>query len=187
MNLSMHRELLFFGLILVMCPSVAWSEQGRVRSYPLLDNNRLQLTVPPSWQDELQQPPRGLPPRIVFKPETGASFQILLTPFSAAGPDIPPLIANDLRRKVEGAAEHARAQAIEQVIKVKELVGASGLGYYFSATDRAPAPGEYTYMTQGVRQVGSLLITFTILTNDGQTQTVADALAMLSSAVQVTQ
>lgn len=187
MNTTMRRVPLFVGLLLVLSAPVAWSEQARVRSYPLLDHGMLQLTVPLSWQDDLQHPSQRSPLTIVFKPKTGASFQILLTPFSAVGPHIPRPTADDLRRKVAAAAEHARSQAIEKVIKVNELMGSSGLGYYFSATDRAPGPGEYTYMTQGVRQVGSVLLTFTILTNDGQTQTVADALTMLSSAVQVTQ
>ncbi|HEY7676568.1 MAG TPA: hypothetical protein VIG69_05830, partial [Candidatus Methylomirabilis sp.] len=67
-------------------------------------------------------------------------------------------------------------------IEVRELQGVAARGYYFSATDRAPKPGEYKFMTQGMLRVGSLLVTFTILTNDGQGNIVADALAMLRSA-----
>jgi hypothetical protein len=187
MNITIRSAPLFVELLLVLSAPVAWSEQTHVRSYPLLDHGTLQLTVPLSWQDNLQDPSQGSPATIAFKSKTGASFDILLTPVLAVAPHIPPLTADDLRRKVEGAAEHARSQSIEKVIKVKELKGSSGLGYYFSATDRAPKPGEYTYMTQGARQVGSLLLTFTILTNDGQTQTVVDALTMLRSAAHVTQ
>ncbi len=56
------------------------------------------------------------------------------------------------------------------------LVGPNSRGYYFFATDRAPAPGEWKYLTQGAVQVGAIALTFTILTNDGQE---ADAKAAL--------
>ena len=71
------------------------------------------------------------------------------------------------------------------MLSVNELTGTSGVGYYFSATDRAPAPGEYRYMTQGMISVGALAVTFTILTNDGQSGVVDDALAMVSRAAHV--
>ena len=47
---------------------------------------------------------------------------------------------------------------------------------------KAPKPGEYKYMTQGMLVVRELAVSFTILTNDGQQQVVQDALTMLKSA-----
>jgi hypothetical protein len=59
-----------------------------------------------------------------------------------------------------------------------------GPGFYFSATDRAPKPDEYKFLTQGVVRVGELSVTFTILTNDGQDAVVKQALDALKSATQ---
>ena len=98
---------------------------------------------------------------------------------------MPRSTADEMRRDVERAAERAKPQAVEKTIEVKELSGSSSLGYYFSATDRAPAPGEYKYLTQGMIRVGGLVVTFTILTNDGQAAIVADAVAMIGSASHV--
>jgi hypothetical protein len=55
----------------------------------------------------------------------------------------------------------------------------------FSATDRAPEPGGYLYMTQGAAAVGDLLVPFTILTNAGQKETVRGALKMIAAAEQL--
>jgi hypothetical protein len=55
---------------------------------------------------------------------------------------------------------------------------------YFSATDRAPKPGEYKFMTQGMLQVGELSVTFTILTNEGQELVIKQALDALKGAAQ---
>jgi hypothetical protein len=87
-----------------------------------------------------------------------------------------------MRQRISNGADRAKAQAVETTIEVRELQGAAARGYYFSATDRAPQPGEYKFLTQGMLRVGSLLVTFTILTNDGQAGIVADALAMMRSA-----
>jgi hypothetical protein len=74
---------------------------------------------------------------------------------------------------------------VETNIGVIEFAGSSGPGFYFSVTDRAPKPDEYKFMTQGMLKVSDLVMTFTILTNDGQEQIARDALAMLRSAIHV--
>ena len=61
--------------------------------------------------------------------------------------------------------------------------GASGPGYYFTATDRAPKAGEYKYLLQGMVKVSELVVTFTILTNAGQEPIAHQALSMIKSAV----
>jgi len=118
--------------------------------------------VPVSWRDELRQPPSRLPPTIVFKPATGAPFQVFVTPIWPPR-DAPPSTAEDLRRSVERAAEQAKARAVEQTLEVKELRGSSRSG--------------------GMIRVGGLDVTFTILTNDGQASVAADALAMVGGAL----
>jgi hypothetical protein len=66
---------------------------------------------------------------------------------------------------------------------VRELKsGASVIGYYYTVTDKAPKPGEFKLMTQGMFGLVDLRVSFTILTNEGQEGTVKEALAMLSSA-----
>ena len=88
-----------------------------------------------------------------------------------------------MRAEVQQTAQQAQSQAVEAHIEVKELMGTSAKGYYFFATDRAPKPGEYKYMTQGILPVGELVVTFTVLTNDGQMPVVEAALEMLRRAV----
>ena len=71
------------------------------------------------------------------------------------------------------------------MIPVKDIEGASGSGYYYTATDRAAKPAEFKYKMQGMLRVGDLVVAFTILSNDGAEAAVADALKMLKSAQQV--
>ena len=72
---------------------------------------------------------------------------------------------------------------MEGALPIQEFKGTEGRGFYFSATDRAPVPGEYKYLTQGIIRVGEIALAFTVLTNDGQEAVVKAALAVLQTAV----
>jgi hypothetical protein len=85
---------------------------------------------------------------------------------------------------VERSAQSAKAQAVERDVPVVEFQGRTGPGFYFSATDRAPKPGEFDSLTQGIVRVGELSVTFTILTNKGQDRIVKQAIEALKGAVQ---
>jgi hypothetical protein len=114
-----------------------------------------------------------------FGPKSGPSFEILVTPLWSITGNTPAHDPASLRKEVESAAKAAQPQAVEKVIEIKTLKGDSGAGYYFSATDRQPKPGEYKYLTQGIVPAGELVVTFTILSNDGEQATVDAALLLL--------
>jgi len=68
---------------------------------------------------------------------------------------------------------------------MKEFKGVSGFGYYFSITDKEPKPDEYKYMTQGVYQLGELLVTFSAFWNDGAENISEETLKIIKSALHV--
>ena len=169
-------------LCLLSTAAVAAGELG-IRSYPFPDRGRIQLNVPESWKDEIQQPANKMPPTITFRQKAGAPFEVVVAPIWPSEKDLPLTEEEGIRALVLQTAEVAQPEAVEEKIEIKKLDGLSGPGYYFSVTDRAPRPGEYKYMTKGMIRVGDLLVSFTILTNDNQRDIVTDAIAMLKSAV----
>lgn len=172
------------SLVCLIALPVAQGEELAVRAYPLPGHESLQLGVPKSWQEEVRRPAPELPPTITFREKEGAAFRVMLTPMWSAREDRPLPGPEQIRQSVQRSADGARAQAVEETIPVEEIKGPSCHGYKFSATDRAPEPGGFKYMTQGMLRVGELLVTFTILTNDGQEKIAADALAALRTMVQ---
>lgn len=149
------------------------------RTVPLPDHGTVTLAAPDAWKMEVSQPPDRLPPTIRFTQGTGPAFEVLITPIWFARGATKSF---DLRDQVAKAAKNAETQSVEPSIVVKDFSGASEPGYYFSATDRAPKPGEYKYMTQGMIRAGGVVLTFTVLTNDGQAEVVKAALEMLRTA-----
>jgi len=179
-----RKLVLWFAiLVLSMLTITVQSAQTENRRFPLPDHGFLKLSMPVGWKHQLRQPPERLPPTIMLQAGSGPAFAILITPIWPARADIKPQTPAEMRQQVETAVERIKPQAVEKHIKVNELRGVSGVGYYYAATDKAPKPGEFKYLTQGMLRVDNLLVTFTILTNDGQQGVVTDALTMLRGAV----
>jgi hypothetical protein len=180
------KKLFLYALPFVLCLAGALTAAAgptSVRQYPLPDGTVLQMKVPASWQHEFTRELTELPPTITLRPQTGEDFAVLVTPLPPAGEASPPPTAQAIREHVELVVDKARSQAAEEMISIREFRGTSGVGYYFSATDKAPKPGEYKFMTQGIFGVDNLIVAFTVLTNDGQRAIVDDALAMFKGAV----
>jgi hypothetical protein len=176
------------ALVLAMLSPAGFIQAGDAtveKRYRLPERGYLQMNVPASWEDEVHQPRGALPPTIGFRARRGKQFAVLVTPIWPARPDISPQTKDAIKRSVQSSADQVRHQAIEENIAVVELPGASGPGFYFSATDSVPKPDEYKFMTQGIIRVSDLVVTFTILTNDGQLDVTREALAAIQSAVHI--
>ena len=123
--------------------SVAIAADGEKKAFPLPDKSSLELTIPAGWKDELKEKSIALTPRV------GAPFQVVLTPIARQRPGTSADTAIRMRQSVQDAADKVKPSAVESVLTAEALTGAPGPGYYFSATDREPKPGEFKYLTQG--------------------------------------
>jgi hypothetical protein len=148
------------------------------RHFALAGQGQLLLTEPASWQDKLNPSAEGTPPSILITPRGGGGFELHLQPVYATAPGAAAPENAQIRATV------AAAESVEQTLALHEIVGDTGSGYYFSATDRAPKPGECKYMIQGMLRVGSIAVIFTLLSNDGQDGQVRAALELLRHASQ---
>lgn len=179
-------------MILAALAATVAAEESAIRAYPLPDHGSLQLSVPVSWRDQMSQRPDRLPPTIKFRPDNGPMFEILITPiYPPVRKSLPPADPQKLRAGVEAVANEAASNAVEKKIVIQELRAGSGIGYYFSATDKAlaaagkiPEPDDYKFMTQGVFRFDDLVASFTVLTNDASGNIRSMALDMIKSARQ---
>jgi hypothetical protein len=154
------------------------------QNFLLPGHGTLLLNVPEGWKASLKQPAGGLPPTIGLGSQSGAPFVVLITAVWGASLAAGVIDDTKIHSTVATAAKSAETQSVEGSLPLQNLAGSSGRGYYFRATDRAPAPGEWKYLTQGMIRTGAIALTFTILTNDGQTATEKAALEVIRLAVQ---
>ncbi|MGD0503589.1 MAG: hypothetical protein ABSD02_12670 [Steroidobacteraceae bacterium] len=151
-------------------------------SYGLPDHGALTLLIPDGWTSEFKHPPNRLPPTIGLMPRSGMPFAVLITAGWPTGPLSEAPDEATIRSEIAAAARGVASQSVEGVLPLVEIKGVNGGGFYFAATDRAPNPGEYKHLTQGVIRVGEITLAFTVLTNDGQEAEVTSVLVMLRTA-----
>jgi hypothetical protein len=143
----------------------------------LAPGGELLLPTPDGWV--AAQDPDAKLPSLRIRPATGKDFEMEVTPVLDADGSTGVLDPAKLRPFVEDQARSIKTRAVEQDLPVVELKSPTVVGYYFSATDRTPAPGEFTQVTQGVIAVGNVPVTFTILYNGKGGPVLAAALTML--------
>ena len=181
----MHRIKSSVALLSVLVIAAAVAQANTTaRRFTLPDHGQFVIPVPAEWKGQMSQPANRTPPTITFTPASGKPFHVLMTTVWPAAKDGQPPSRDQLRATVERGVQGARTQAVEKELRVVEFQGRTGPGFYFSATDRAPKPDEYKFLTQGVLRVGELSVTFTILTNDGQDAIVKQTLDALKVATQ---
>jgi hypothetical protein len=181
MRRSVVTRLLLLCAALAGAPASA--EEPALRRYQLPNHDTLELAMPAGWADRLEQPAGGGPPSIEIAVAEGGPPQVYVRPEWEDPTDKDVRELPQLRDSVRDLAERIRPEVVEGFLEVRQLAGANGVGYYFTATDRAPGPDEFKYMSQGALQAGSLTLWFTILTNEGQDTVAVEALAMLQTAV----
>src|SRR5262249_10121034 len=109
-------------------------------------------------------------------------FVVSLSPIWRTWPAAPQAASAEIKRQVEQSAERIKPQAVEKELTIQEVKGASGAGYYFSATDAAPKPGEFKHILQGMIRVGEFQVVFTVLTQDGSESIRRQSIALVQSA-----
>ena len=144
--------------------------------------DELWLTIPAAWNEKFDSPQKNMPRGVWLTPRQGASFNVLITPLLGTPVGVAMSDDDRLRAIVTSAARNALAQSVEMTIPVHDLTGPSVHGFYFFATDRAPKPGEWKYLTQGMINIDGAPFAFTILTNDGQEAVAKAALELIRNA-----
>ena len=169
----------FFALIYFMIGTNAFAEAEARAKAPdnelvehrlTVDVDRsLNFHVPKTWKrDREAQNPMGGTPTIQFRPEIGKSFSVQVSVLENKGDS---KLVDQIAKSI---LDEYAPQSVEKNLKLKPLEGTYGVGQYLSATDPAPKPGEYKFVTSGVMPAEGLVVIFTVLTNDDQ-QAVVDA------------
>jgi hypothetical protein len=142
----------------------------------------LWLAIPVTWNQRFESPDKNTPPSVWLTARQGPTFNVLMTPLTGTPMAAAMLDDNKLRAIVTSAARSALSQSVEMTIPVRDLTGPEAHGFYYSATDRAPKPDEWKYLTQGMVNIDGAPFAFTILTNDGQEGIAKAALDLIRNA-----
>lgn len=163
-----------FLLLLFVFTCLNAQSNSQILSFPLPDHGILKLSVPKKWKHFVKQPPQSLPPTIILMPNSGDEFKVLITPLWSTGHDPDYNKPQRIRSLINGELSHMLPGAVEKQVKINEVKGVYGSGYYFLLTDKAPKPGEYLYVIRAGIGVGNLLLSVTILSRDKKSEGITE-------------
>jgi hypothetical protein len=147
---------------------------------PLRGHGTLVFDAPEGWTATASRD-LSRPPTIVFSPSDASRFQVLLTAGWPASGKPPNASRDQLHRAAASRAEALKPQSVEGSVQVADFDGVPVYGSYYTSTDRAPKPGEYTYLVQGMAALDELVMSFTVLSNDGHEAVERAALQMIKT------
>jgi hypothetical protein len=149
--------------------------------FTISKRNRLKLSLSANWQAGMRHDPNGMTSTIKIGPTGGERFEVLIsrTPRKNGEESVTP---ERLLQIVRESGQMAASQSAEQKLDVKEFGPGNWKGYYYRLTDKTPRPNEYKYMTQGAMSEGTILFTFTFLTNSEKAIDQEQFLSLLTSA-----
>jgi hypothetical protein len=177
------RSVLCGALVVLsaVAPPALAADKTAIQRFELGNRRSLELLVPSGWSAVVRKRQDHSIVEITFGPSRGVPFEVSLMPSWAPKSADAAVRERELRELVARFIDSVKTHSVETELGIVKLAGASGTGFYFSATDKSPRPADYTYLTQGASQVEDLRIKFKILTRDGQDQVVRDAISMLKS------
>jgi hypothetical protein len=161
-----------------------------LRSYVVPNHGRLELLVDRTWRDRVGQPPKELPPTIVFTPHRGSAWKVLIAAlWSPDGRDWSEQ-RKRIREMLLESAELALPESVEKEVELEEVSGEGLFGYLtYPLTDKdlvaaEPEPGDYRYLCKGLAGVSELLLVVTVLYQEKDEGVREAVVPMLESAKQ---
>ena len=149
------------GLIL---GGAAWVSLAASPATQVLTAGEVAISL--DWDSSWQVEPAGggAPPNSVqFHTPDGSHMLVMVTA------DTPPPgvdVEAHMKSAADGSAREFLAQSVEKELPVESFKSGDTHGYQVCATDRAPKPGEYKYICQGIAAAAGKLVVFTVLYNE---------------------
>jgi len=174
-----------FVLSMLVAPGPA-SAKNTTRRFNLPEHGALEITVPASWEEKVNQPTGGYPPTITLTSKGRERMQMMITPLWSMTQKQGFNNPDRLQKILERDGRDMLPGSVEGKVAVKEIKRKEGNLFYFTLTNKEPKAGEYSHATRAELGTGGLLLSVVILTDTEDSKELRTALEALKGARQVT-
>lgn len=151
------------------------------RAYTIEDHGELKLAIPAGW-NEREEPPQPGIPRTIRLISADGRFEMLIS-ILAPPPGMPDFNSRTkLRAIAEMQGKHLLGTSKETSVVLEEIKTAPGGAFLYTLSDKAPAPGQYAFISGGVVGVGNLILSTTMLMHERNPPERAKAIEVLAGA-----
>jgi hypothetical protein len=172
--------LRIFGVTLLLAAAVSWGADPKTAPPTTKVFTVGGLSFSMNWDSRwtVQDAPPDAPDTLLF--QTADPLQMSVT--LSVGQVPADIDANEFRALVmDKTSKEFLQQSVEKELKVEPFGTGEVRGSRVCATDRAPKPGEYKYVCQGILTHHDSAVIFTVLYNDSGKADAKKALAALEA------
>jgi len=158
------------------------SAKDTTRSYNMPEHGVLQMSLPSTWEEKVDQPKGGYPPTITLTSRTGNRMQMIITPLWSMSQKKGFNNPSKLKSILERDGKDMLPGSADGRFEVREIKRRDGNLFYFTLRKKEPKPGEYKYATRAELGTGGLLLSVVILTDSEDSKQLQAALDALKGA-----
>jgi len=174
-----------FFLSMLLAPGPA-SAKNTTRRFNLPEHGVLEMSVPSTWKEQVDQPKGGYPPTITLTSKAKDRVQVIITPLWSMTQKPGFNEPSRLKKILERDGRDMLPGSDEGKFEVKEIKREYGNLFYFTLSKKEPKPGEYRYATRAELGTGGLLLSVVILTDSKDSPNLQAALDALKEARHIT-
>jgi hypothetical protein len=174
---------LFLSLLVAPGPA---SAKSTTRRFNLPEHGVLEMSVPASWKEQVDQPKGGYPPTITLTSKSGDRMQMIITPLWSMTQKEGFNNPSRLKKILERDGRDMLPGSDDGSVEVKEIKCKDGNLFYFTLSKKDMKPGEYRYATRAELGTGGLLLSVAILTDSKDSHNLQAALDALKGARHIT-
>lgn len=154
-------------------------EKFQTKTYAITGKELLEISIPQSWENDVKPGGDDMKEITLGKP-TGRTFLINLQVKGNNGPELdhPEFVStylNQLKKSMKGKEPEAE-------VNINSINGPDSQGLFYSMRIPQLEGTTIRYLTRGASRTGRLLLTFTILTEDLNSDYLKTGLEMIRSA-----
>ena len=181
MNRSILMIISAVILSVLIVPGGA-AAKNAARRYNMPEHGILEISVPASWNEKVDQPKGGYPPTITLTSKAGGRMQMIITPLWSMTQKEGFNNPSRLKKILDRDGRDMLPGSDDSRCEVKEIKRKEGNLFYFTLSRKEPKPGEYKYATRAELGTGGLLLSVAILTDSKDANELQAALDTLKGA-----
>ncbi len=176
--------LSLFGLLyctLIFYNNLSAQEKFKEKTYSVDKYTGIKFQIPDNWKEKVDKKELFYPFTVTFNDpgEKSSKLIISLIPLNESQMDM--IEPEKLKASLISRGSDLLRSAVEDSLKLENFSGKNSAGFFYFLTDRAPKPGEYKFVYQGSIGIGNLLSTFTLLTNNRDSDFIDQSFHLLST------
>jgi len=156
------------------------------KEFAVKEAGTLHLVFPKTWTNSAPRTVKADKPfqSIIFTPPNGNDFAVMLEIITVGTDQAKNL---DTKSVLAKAGQQELAHAVEKSLDIQNFEGIQTTGSYFTITDKdltitRPLPDTFKYLTQGYAKLGSVVLSFRLVSNQPAGPEKKEVLDMIKTA-----